>query len=511
MPRINIKDIGRSSLALLKSFLRLLNPMPEIGGLEISDVALRFIQLRGEKIVSASLRLPPGIVEGGEIKDEANFLLALKDLHKKITHDNKKKLYVVAALPSEIVYSQVFEIPLLKGVNLESAVQLNLEMISPLKRGEAYYDSEQVGTREDGGFQLEYLGAFVEAEKVDRLERLLFDAGFLFAAAEFAALSLARLAKELGQNIEISRPFILLNIGNTGINFIIVRDGNLYFHYFIPWRQVQVENHNISLSILRELIQHHLQQVLNFHVTRWGAHITDLILIAPGLYDSAKKIILENFKLNVSTLALKSYSGITPNYFVALGLALRAIAPRSKDTQISLLRVGTEQEFKLNQIINFTKLWRAVIFTTAAFLVIIVGVADSLIISAQKSLSAQNERLAITTDVGELEKFQNEAMEFNNLIEVAKATKLEEYTWTVILGKLNVLAARSGVTLNRVFFQAFEVPILLNGIANNEESAVAFKNELAKEANIQKVELPLTSLESSPSGVSFSLSFTLVK
>lgn len=511
MPNVNIKDIGKSSVALLKKFLRLMNPMPEIGGLEISDVALRFIQLHGEKMISASLRLPPGIVDGGEIKDEANFLLALRDLHKKITNDNKKKLYVVAALPSEIVYSQVFEIPLLKGVNLESAVQLNLEMISPLKRGEAYYDSEQVGTREDGGFQLEYLGAFVEAEKVDRLERLLFDAGFLLAAAEFAALSLARLVKEIGQNVEISRPFIVLNIGNTGINFIISRGGNLYFHYFIPWRQVQVENHHISLSVLRELIQHHLQQVLNFHVTRWGTHITDLILIAPGLYDSVKKIILENFKLSVSPLALKSYPGITPNYFVALGLALRAAAPRSKDTQISLLRVGTEQEFKLNQVVNFIKLWRTVIFTVSAFLLIIIGAADILIVYAQKSLSSQNERIAVTADVGELEKFQNEAREFNNLIELAKATKQEEYAWTVILGRLNSLALKNGIILNRVFFQAFEVPVLLNGAANNEESAIAFKNDLVKEANIQNVELPLTSLESSPSGISFSLSFKLVK
>ena len=512
MAKLNFTFIVSKLRTAGSFFLRMVNPMPEVGGLEISDLALRFMQINGKRTVIASLRLPPGIIEAGIVKDEANFILALKELHKKIAGGvSKRKFYVIAGLPSEIVYSQVFDIPLLRGTSLENAVQLNLEMISPLRRGESYSDSQQVGTREDGGFQLEYLGAFAEAEKVDRIERALYEAGFIAVAAEFPALSLARVMKELAAGIDLTKPIILLNASGAGINFIILRDGNLYFHYFIPWRQVALENHRITLPVLRELVQHHLQQVINFHTTRWGAHIADLVLVAPGVGDALRKTITENFSLKITDLSLKNFSNVPPDQFVSMGLALRGLIPRAKDGFISLLRIGTEEEFRLTQIMNFTKFWRNALIAVSVFLVLNFVAVDMLIVSVQRSVSGQNALLAITADVNELERLQKEAGEFNRLVTVAKATRGEEYQWSEFLGKLQSLATAHEITLVRVFFQSFEVPVLVNGLTNNEEAAIIFKNNLAKESNIQNVELPLTNLSTTASGVSFSLSFKLTK
>ena len=64
-----------------------------MGGLQVTNSDLRYLELKfdpkgnqGNIFVtrSAALRLPPGIIEQGRIKDAANFIAALKALRKQI-------------------------------------------------------------------------------------------------------------------------------------------------------------------------------------------------------------------------------------------------------------------------------------------------------------------------------------------------------------------------------------------------------------------------------------------
>lgn len=501
--------LAQKSKELAFAFLKLVNPVPEVGGLEISDSALRYAGRVNGKDSAASLRLPPGIVEAGVIKDEANFVAALKKLRAKVVGDKAKtELYVVVCLPSEIVYSQIFDIPILKDTNLENAVQLNLEMISPLKRGEGYSGYEQVGTRESDGFQLEFLGAFAESQKVDRIEHLLFEAGFVAVVAEFPALSLARMLAQKGQGVDFTKPSIVVDISSSGVHFLILRNKNLYFHYYIPWKQVRLEDHHITPPVLRELIQHNLQQVLNFHMGRWGTRVESVMLIAPGLQNAVKKIIAENFHLNLIEVSLGG--ALSAEYLVARGAALRGEMPRSADTSLSLLRIGTKDEFLMGQTMNFVNFWRTLIITVVSFLLVIFGAGDVLITIAGRTIHEQNARIGTTADVHDLEKFQNEATEFNKLVEQILSVRGNQYAWSQFFEHVSSLALAHKIVLKRVYFQSFDVPVLVNGTGPNEEAVLGFKNLLAAEKNIQDLDLPLTSLEVVPGGAAFSLRFKLV-
>lgn len=505
---MDFKIIIQKTTELASRLLKLVNPVTEVGGLEISDTALRYAGRIQGKALTASLRLPPGIILSGIVKDGENFVAALKKLHTQIVGDNQKtEIYAVVSLPPEIVYSQVFNIPILKDTNLENALQLNLEMISPLKRGEAYSSSEQVGTRESDGFQLEFLGAFVESEKVNHIERWLFEAGFVAVTAEFPARSLARMIAQQGQGVDFTKPLAVVDVSTEGVHFLVLRNKNLYFQYYIPWKEVRLEDHHITFSVLRELIQHNLQQVLNFHVSRWGTRLESVMLIAPGLENAVKKIIAENFHLNLIAVAFGEQR--SAEYLVARGAALRGEIPRSEDTSLSLLRVGTKDEFLMGQTMNFVNFWRTLILTVVSFLLVVFGAGDALIAIAGRAIHEQNARIAITADVHDLEKLQGEATDFNNLVAQAKAIKDMQYAWSAFFERFNSIALANKIVLKRIYFQSFSVPVLVNGIGHDEEAVLSFKNLLAAEKNIQDLDLPLTSLESVPEGTSFILRFKL--
>ena len=65
----------------IKKILNILNPQPQIGGLEISDSDIRFFLVKGKSFVSASVKLP----------DKKNLKTALSNLHSQIVSKSKKK------------------------------------------------------------------------------------------------------------------------------------------------------------------------------------------------------------------------------------------------------------------------------------------------------------------------------------------------------------------------------------------------------------------------------------
>src|SRR3989344_8576073 len=126
------------------TILRIRSP---VGGLEIGDAVLRFAAPRRQSWQTISLPLPPGTVNEGTIQDPAQFQTALVAIHDEITgpHRRGKKVAVAVTVGSADIYTQTFSLPLLKNDQLEQAVELNLQMISPAKADEAYAGWQAVG------------------------------------------------------------------------------------------------------------------------------------------------------------------------------------------------------------------------------------------------------------------------------------------------------------------------------------------------------------------------------
>ena len=86
-------------------------PLPSVGGFQITNSELRFLELRQEEKGNlsvariGSLRLPPGIIESGKIKDRANFIAALKSLRDQIVLKDKRVVNVVLMISIGDVYA----------------------------------------------------------------------------------------------------------------------------------------------------------------------------------------------------------------------------------------------------------------------------------------------------------------------------------------------------------------------------------------------------------------------
>ncbi len=492
-----------------KKILNAINPQPAIGGLEINNLELRFIKLKGNNLSSISQKLQPGIIEKGKIKDRANFIAALSNLHFQITRRKKKKIYVIVDVPNINVYAKVFNLPSVALGNLEEAAKLNLQMISPIDFADTYNDWHSVGNSGYNENQIEILGALAPKSIIEEFSSSLEEAGFGIAAIEFSALSLIRLAVNFGVGIDIKNNYLLLQIGSDGLNFNIMKNGNLYFAHFYSWETDTKKQKQISFSDFKELITRETQKVLNFYETHWEGRINKVILVSSGLVKETISMLSENLSLEVQVLTLKKFNKLSPDWYSALSSALRGLIPRSQDTIISLASVGTEEGFRRYRVINFINIWRNIIFASLIFVIVVFGASVWLLINTMESVNLSDITLSNVSEIAELNILQEKAKSFNEKVELALKSQKTGANWSSFFERIKGLIGND-IVLERIFIQSLETPVLINATAVSQEAAINFKNILTQQSQFYEINLPLSNIISSTEGpVKFSISFKI--
>ena len=66
-------------LLTLRKWIRMISPPLPVGGLQVNDFAVRYVQIKGSEISRASIRLKPGVVVNGRVKDRAALKNAATD------------------------------------------------------------------------------------------------------------------------------------------------------------------------------------------------------------------------------------------------------------------------------------------------------------------------------------------------------------------------------------------------------------------------------------------------
>lgn len=494
-----------------EKLLSLLRVRSLSGGLEISDAILHLAFFDGERWRLAGARLAPGVMESNRIKDYAKFVAALKSLKTDIFGPSgaKRKMNVVVSLSSLNIYTQVFSLPIIEGENLDKAIQLNIQMVSPVETSEAYSGWQLVG-QDQGSLRLEVLSAFIERAVVDEINKALFEAGFISVAMESRALALARLSREEGVGIDLARSYIVLSLDNSGLDFVVVRNGQLYFEYFNPWKDIMDERGQIPMLVFEAEFTRSLQQVLNFYGQHWTEPISEVIVSATALSDKVGEIIKNNFSLPVRELSLKNVSGIGPEWFVALGCGLRGLKPRSKDKEVSLLGVGAEEQFRREQFIEFLRLWRVLVPVALGVLLAAFALADAFTLETAEFLETGSVISLTSEQQRELNDLTAKAQEFNASAAMIKSVEDNWLFKTELLGKIDLILSSSSVSLDRFAFQSKTAPVFLSGFAKSENLIINFKNALEADSEFTSVNLALTDIKPDPrGGYSFSLTFSL--
>ncbi len=488
------------------NLLKLLNSQPEIGGLKISDLNLRYIRIKGDKLITAALRMPPGIIKGGKVADAEKFISVLSELHSQLTDKPKKKINVIITIPDDNIYIKTFGLPALASANLEEAVKLNLQMVSPIDFNNAYSDWEKIGESRTNGGQIEILSAFIQKDIIDGFEKCLKEAGFSVAAIECPALSLSRLAIEWGTNTNLEDVYVLFHVSTNGLGFNVIKKGKFYFNHFVSWQSIYGDKRQVPFDDFKNVLINEAEKVLKFYETHQSEQIKKLVLVSPRLHAEIFKIISEKFAIQSQLMAIKKFGDLEPVWFSAMGSALRGLIPRFKDTIVSLASVGTEKEFRQQETLSFIKLWRSVVLSSLTFLVLAFFIADWLMV---KTMSPLNEQLTFTKqpEIFEFGKLQQEAAGFNQKVDLALSVREKAIDWSAFLERLKGLTTGNNVKIQRIFIQSAEAPIMFSGQAANEEAAINFKNNLAGQSGFKDVDLPLTSFVPSGGAVNFTLSF----
>lgn len=494
----------------VKRWIKFLNPPPKIGGLEITDTKLRYVAMNDGRVKHLSYRLSAGVIEGGKVKDKAKLISSLIEFHKQIGR-LKKPINVVVSISASNVYTQIFNLPYVAKSKLEEAAKLNLQMISPIDVRSAYSDWEMVGETKGRQTKMELMGAFVGSKLINDLMVSLDEAGFVVVAVESVPLSLARIMRELSEK-DITQPHLMFSLSMDGLDFFVLRNGKLYFNYFVSWKTLQSEGGGkLSVTAVKKLVVGELRRILNFYTSRWGGVIEDLLVVSSVSNKEVLIAIEENFDLKIQKLVLPTYPQLSPAWLVALGAALRGQIVRSKDIFISLAKVGTEEKFEQSRIITFASFWRNIIVTVLVSILVIFGVFDLLVAgslnSAEKQLKVAPEGL----EIGEIEQLENQAKEFNILVDKMELAKNQSPRWIPFFGILRNLAGNQ-IMLTQIRFATDDQLILVSGRAGSERAVINFKNTLVRQDNFEDVSLPLTNIKVDNSGrATFSVSFKLKK
>lgn len=489
--------------------LALMRVRSVLSGLEISDSVLRLVRFEGGAWKREAVRLAAGVMEAGRVRNYEAFVSALRELKvKALGVGGSKRINAIVSLSSMNIYSQVFGLPIIEGENLEKAIQLNLQMVSPMEPSQAYFGWQLVGEDKDS-LRLEILSAFIERSAADELSKALYEAGFLIVALEMKALGLARVLREMGEGIDKEKVYVLANVDNSGIDFLVIRRGQLYFEYFNSWRDIVGDGGQISLEVFRAAVSRNLHQVMNFYGQHWPEPVSGVFISASALGEEVATAIKENFSLPAWPILLRGGEGAEPEWFVALGCALRGQKPRSEDEELSLLGLTASEEFHRERFLEFVRFWRLALPAALGFLLALLLVSELYILETKKNLESQSLFQLGAEQAKENQILQAQAAEFNRLVGTIKSVRAGYLPKSMLIEKFGTLASASSITLDKIIFPSLDKPITLNGTARAEEGIVRFKQALQGEPGFSEVDLPLTSIQASGGGFSFSVSFQL--
>lgn len=484
-----------------------LRARPQLGGLEVSDTALRFVVADGSGLKTASVRLMPGIIALGRIQDEDALAEALRELRKQILGrkaGSKTGVNVIVSLSSVNIYTQMFNLPVIEGENLDKAIQLNIQMASPTGASESYAGWQSMQSKNN--MQIEVLSAFLDRNIADSFVQVLRGEYFFPVALESRALSLSRLVKATGQ-LDSRSSAIVISADASGLDVSIIRNGHLHFDYFNFWKDLQGEEKQMSLEMFRGVVTRSVSQVLNFYNSHWKDPAGDILVSATGLKEEIIATIQQNFSMRVRELTPAFSPPAGPEWFIALGSALRARVPRREDEELSLLGVDAQESFWRQEVESFLSFWRILVpLALGILLVVFLGALVFLgrVKKEIETLAAFRVSQELSKEIRDL---KSQADEFNHEVLLFRSADASAFPKSPLLKEISEITKRRGITIRRLTIQDKGMPVLFSGTAVSEDDIRQFKNELAITPGFREVKLALTDIRKEGSIYAFSITF----
>lgn len=207
-------------------------------GLDISDLSLRFVQLKriGDKIRIQALndiKIEAGIFENGELKDADKAIKAIRETIDKPAYGKVTSKDVVACLPETKTFIKLIEV-MKTSENMAEAVKIELEKHVPMSIEEIYYDWQVVEDLPDR--QLILIGA-APKNIVSQYTDLLDKAKLSISALEIEPISICRslLSEEHFKfKGERKKNYGIIDIGKKRSSITIYSKNTILFSFSLP-------------------------------------------------------------------------------------------------------------------------------------------------------------------------------------------------------------------------------------------------------------------------------------
>ncbi len=506
-----MKNIFHQVEVFFNKALSLLHVQQNVGGLDVSDHVLRFAYYNGEQWRLQAFRLAPGVIKDGRIKNKDAFRIALLELKAEVfgAKSGKKKINVVVSLSSVNAYSQVFSLPLLSGDSLEKAVMLNIKMASPDDVAKMYTDWQVVG-RDTAIGRCDVLSVFIDRPLVDELTEVLSSAGFVAMALESKALILARMLREKGASISHDQSYVVVSVDDVGIDFLIIRKGELYFEYVNLWRDLMDAKGQIQMDVFTAAIEQSIRQVMNFYGQHWPDSVSGVFIAATALYEETRSAVIANVSVPVAsyTLYFKDQE-ISPNWLVAVGCGTRSINFGKRKKEISLLSVSAEETYLRDRFVNFMDFWRVLIPVIFSLIIVVLTGTDIFLarvqvtVAAESAAALKNGTIPGVATALDLASQFNQSVMFIQTIEKAADPKMPT------VSAIADIASSSGITVTGISFPSGSGTITFTGTAESEDQIFSFEKTMQGDSRFTDVDVPLAGIQTPLGGGAFSFTMTL--
>jgi hypothetical protein len=496
--------------SFFEKILSLLRIRPAVAGLEISDQVLRLAYRQKKAWHMEALRLAPGIMEKGKVLDAPALTAALRELKSRVTGAlGKKKINVMVSLSSANIYSQVFTLPIMEGEEFKKAIELNVQMASPVDVAHAYFGWQLLG-RDEVSLRSEIAAAFVDKAIVDDVTVALYAAGFVTVGIESRALALARVLRKKGAGLDAGKSYVLLDIDNTGVDFLIIRNGKLYFEYATPWSDLADDKGQITTERFTEALESDLRQVMNFYTQHWPDPLAAVILSAAAFKEAAESAVASSLSLPVVPLMLDAGFDIAPEWYIALGAGLRRFNASNTNEEINLSGDKVVDVFHQEWLLDFFALSRVLIPAVLGFLLVVLIGTDSFLHTVRSNVESQSVFSLQGSETTALMALEASSTAFNQSVALVANAESQINKNYLLITDINAIAAANGISVSDISFQTSNLSILVTGTASAATQIDGFKSGIQNDPHFGLVTLPLGDIQQNGAGgYSFSMSFSL--
>lgn len=265
---------------------------PESFGLDISDLSLKIVKLkkRGKFLGLASfceVKIKPGIINKGEIKDEKTLIKIIQNSLLKVKGEKLRTNYVIASLPEEKAFLQVIQMPKMKKEELKKAIYFEAENYIPFPIDEVYLDSQIVRPFYNHINHFDTLIAALPKKIVDSYISCFKGAGLIPQVLEIESQGISRALIKKGVS---PFPILLIDLGASRTSFIIFSGYSLRFTSSVPVSsQKFTEDISKTLKIdLKEARKLKIKYGIKFKDRKIGRKVFEAI--SPALADLIEQI-----------------------------------------------------------------------------------------------------------------------------------------------------------------------------------------------------------------------------